>query len=77
MDLNAVIAIPIHPRDHQLFGIAVSKEARQSDTVVRGTRLFAERHDAELVSLVELDQLFAEALADHAIADHHAISALV
>ena len=70
MNLDVVISIPIHPRDHQLLGIAVSEEARQADAVVGGTRLFAEGHDAELLGLIELDQLLAEALANHAVADH-------
>ena len=46
MQLDAVLVVPLPPRQHQLFGIAVGEERRQADAVIGGPRLFAERDDA-------------------------------
>jgi hypothetical protein len=69
VQFDAVLVIPVQPGEHQLLGVAMGEECGQPHAVVRGPRLFAERHDAKAALDVELHQLFAKAVSHHAIAD--------
>ena len=56
------------------LGVAPGKIAsivkRAAGVTEIGSRLFAKGDDAKLPQLVELDELLAKPLPDHAIADH-------
>ncbi len=69
MQFDTNLFVPVHASQHQLFGIAMSKERRQSDSVIGSSRLFAERDDPKAFRLIERDQVFAKAKPDHAVAD--------
>jgi hypothetical protein len=69
VELDAVFAIPVDLREHQFLGVAMGEERGEADAVVRGPRLLAERDDAKLALDIHLDQLLAEAVTDHAVAD--------
>jgi hypothetical protein len=69
MQLDAVLRIPVAPGQHQLLGVAMGEERRQADTVVRRSRLLAERDDAEPPINVIFNQPFAEPLTDHTVAN--------
>jgi hypothetical protein len=69
VEFDPLLLIPLHTGQHQPLCVAVGEERGQSDAVVRGTGFFAERNDAEFAAGVVLDQLFAKAVADHAVAD--------
>ena len=55
VDLDAVIAIPIQPRDGELARIAVSEIGSQVDAVVGRPGLLAESHQPVGARLVEFD----------------------
>ena len=69
MQFNAMLLIPVAPREHEFLGIAMSKEGRQSNSVISRARLFAERDDPPFRARVEFNELLAEALPDHSVAD--------
>ena len=66
---DAVLIVPLPLRKHQLFRTMVREERRQANAVIGGTRLFTERHDSVLARHIALDQLFAETLSHHPVAN--------
>ena len=71
VQVDPLLAVPVEARQHQLLGVAMGEERGQPHPVVGRPRLLAEGHDAIGAVRIELDQLLAEALADHAVADDH------
>jgi hypothetical protein len=71
METDAAVRVPLRLRQSELFGPAMLEVPGQMDAIVGGPRLLGERHDLELVVLVEVQQALAEAMSHHAIADNH------
>ena len=66
---DPLLGVPVGIGQHQLFCVAMAEVLTQTDAVIRGSRLFAKRHDAVLFVTVEFDETFTKPMADHSIAD--------
>ena len=69
VQFDAVFVIPLLAGEHQLFGVAMGKKRRESDAVVSGARLLAERDEAILAGNVVLDEFLAKAMTHHSVTD--------
>ena len=63
--------VPLRRRQREFLGLAMLEVFGEIDAIVSGPRFLAERHDLELVLLIELDEALAEAMPHHAVADDH------
>ena len=77
VQLDAVGLVPGHFRHHELLRVAVREERGEADAVISGAWLLAKGDQPELPLGVALNELFAEALPDHAVADDDNVAASV
>ena len=66
---DRVIGVPVKRRQREFFGLAMFEVFGEIDSIVRGSRLFAKGDNAIGAIRIEFDEAFAEAVADHAVAD--------
>ena len=71
MNFDANLFVPVHPRQHQLFCIAVRKEAGQTDAVISRPWFFAECDDSIVLGIVKRNELFAETQTNHTVANNN------
>ena len=68
--LDASFAVPFGAGERELLRRAIGEVVGQVDPIVRGTRFFPEDRHPTFAAHVAGDQLLAEAMADHSVADH-------
>ena len=77
VQFDAVGLVPGHFGHHEFLRVAVGEKRGKADAVIRRTRLLAEGDQPELPVCVALDELLAETLSDHAVADDDNVAASV
>ena len=77
VQFHAVGFVPGHFGHHEFLRVAVREKRGEPDPVIGRAGLFAEGDQPELPLGVALDELLAEALPDHAVADYNNVSASI
>lgn len=77
VQLHAVGLVPGQFGHHQLLRVAVREKRGEPDAVIGGAGLLAKGDQPVLPLGVALDELFAEALPDHAVADDDNVAASI